>query len=104
MSQDFVRLLRTPTSERFLLRRAGTDVAALDLHYLPVGTVQATLIVFEHSGILESEIPSILTHIDEVLLPDVSLDDRKLLFTVVVGRVLGSFEAVPDSAPSEPLR
>lgn len=90
---EFARLLRTPSSERHLLREAGNDFAVLDLHYLQDATVQATLIVFEGSGFGEDRIPELLTHIDEVLLPEVRLDDKNLTFTVVFGRVLGSYMA-----------
>lgn len=90
---EFARLLRTPSSERHLLRRDKNDFAALDMHYLPDGTVQATLLVFDGSGFEEAEIPELLTYIDEVLLPEVRLDDHNLTFTVVAGRVLGSFAA-----------
>src|SRR5207248_1471917 len=89
MNVDYVRALRTTGSERFVVRKATVDSALLEIHYLLNGTVQATLIVFEGAGITESDIPAVLTHIDEVLLPDVSFDDHKLLFTVVVGRVHG---------------
>jgi len=99
MHVDIARVLRTPSSERHILRRNETDFAALDLHYLPNGTVQATLIIFEGSGVAESEIPELLTLIDEVLLPEVDLNDRNLTFTVVVGRVLGAYRAEQDSLP-----
>ncbi len=102
MQIEFVRLLRTPSSERHLLRRAGADSAALDVHYMPNGTVQATLLVFEGSGIDELEISEILMHIDEVLLPEVQLDEKNLTFTVAVGRVLGTYQAereAPNDAP-----
>lgn len=104
MDVQFVRALRTPNSERFLLHREANDVATLDIHYLADSTVQATLIIFSEAAISEAEIPSLLQTIDEVLLPNVSLDDKKLIFTVVVGRVLGSFESTPDLAtdPNQP--
>jgi hypothetical protein len=78
-----------------MIRRGESDIAALELHYMDSGRVQATLIAFD-GMIEENEIPDLLLHVDEVLLPDVSLDDKKLVFTVVVGRVLGAFEATPD--------
>lgn len=90
---EFHRLLRTPSSERYLLRGNKRDVAALEMHYLSDLTVQATLIVFEGAGLGEAEIPSLLTYIDEALLPEVRLDQGNLLFTVVVGRVMGSYQA-----------
>jgi hypothetical protein len=101
MIPEYVRVLRTPYSERYLVRDSGSDIAALDMHYLLDGTVQATMIAFEGAGLREDDIPSLLTHIDEVLLPEVSLDDKKLLFTVVFGRVLGAYEATPQ-VPASP--
>jgi len=78
--------------------RGENDVAALEVHYLDDGRVQATLIAFD--GMLhENEIADLLLHIDKVLLPDVSLDTKKLIFTVVFGRVLGAFEAVQNQDP-----
>jgi hypothetical protein len=43
----------------------------------------------------ERDVPALLAHIDEVLLPEVRLDHKNLLFTVAVGRVLGAFQAEP---------
>jgi hypothetical protein len=83
-----------------MIRRDDSDIAALEIHYLGDGTVQATMVAFD--GMLEeSEISNLLAHIDEVLLPEVSLDNKKLVFTVVSGRVLGAFEAVPDPPVEE---
>ena len=98
MNVDYVRVLRTPGSERFIVRMARVDSALIELHYLASGAVHGTLIVFDGAGISAPDIPTVLTHIDEVLLPDVSFDDEKLLFTVVVGRVHGSYEAESQSA------
>ncbi len=58
--------------------------------------VHGTLIVEEGRGVEESDIPHLLTHIDEALLPEVRLDDHNLTFTVVVGRAIGAYEAVTD--------
>jgi hypothetical protein len=93
MNLSFARLLRTPSSERHILRRGDTDFAVLELHYLNQGTVQATLIIFEGSGLEEADVPDLLTSIDEVLLPEVHLNDHNLSFTVVIGRVLGAYQA-----------
>jgi hypothetical protein len=93
----FVRTLRTTTSERFLLQEANAvDCAALDLHYLENGHVAGTLIVL-NDRFKEHDIPEILTEIDEALLPQVSLDEGNLTFTVVRGEVIGSFTATRDS-------
>ena len=94
MSAKFIRILRTSSSERYLVQTAaGHDAAALDIHYLADGRVAGTLCLFEGSGIKESEVPDLLQQIDEALLPDVSFKDHNLSFTVVVGNVLGNFEA-----------
>lgn len=96
MALIFNRLLRTPNSERLALRKDNADFAFLELHYLPNGTVQATLIVLEESWVKESDVPELLAEIDEALLPEVQLNERNLTFTVVFGRVLGAFTAEQD--------
>ena len=83
-----------------MINRGESDIAALDIHYLEDGRVNATLIAFE-GMIEESEIADLLARVDEILLPDVSMDDKKLVFTVVSGRVLGAFEATQDAQVNE---
>jgi hypothetical protein len=97
---QFVRLLRTSSSERFALRRRDEDMAVLDLHYLGDRTVQATLILFEDAGVSTEQAPALLTEIDEVLLPEARLDNHTLIFTVVSGRVLGAFTANAQDKPA----
>ena len=97
MFDRIIRALRTPSSERYLLQmQAGQDSGALDLHYLPNGNITGTLTVFDHAGINPDQIPDVLRYLDEILLPDVSLDDKHLHFTVVIGKVVGDF--AQDSA------
>ena len=91
MNFHFVRVLRTPSSERYLLQRAGADFAALDLHYLPTGKVNGTLILFDQADLPEENISQILSQIDELLLPEVSVGEGNLTFTVVTGRILGAY-------------
>ena len=98
MNLQFVRAIRTPHSERFLLRDGSRDVAALDIHYLASGKVDGTLILFEDAGIGEDQVPPLLSQIDEMLLPDVSIAEQNLSFTVVSGRVFGAY--LPDSRSS----
>ena len=87
-----IRTFRTMTSERFLVqKKEGQDSAAIDLHYLADGHVAGTVFLFEHAGIEDAEVPEFLRHIDEALLPWVSLKDRTLTFTVVRGHVVGDF-------------
>lgn len=99
MIAKIVRVLRTPYSERFVLQeKAGGDLAALDLHYFADGKVAGTLIIFDHAKISDESIPTILKKIDEELLPDVSIADGNLTFTVVQGRVVGSFVPHPHES------
>ena len=90
-SFSFVRSLRTPTSERFIVQTGGKDVAAIDAHYQPQG-VSATVIVFD-TAVADAEIPALIQRFDEDFLPDVSLDDGKLIFTVVRGAVIDTLQA-----------
>jgi len=89
---DVTRVLRTPHSERFVLLRHNQEFAALELHYLLNGTVAGTVIIYQDAQLQESEIPSLLTQIDDRLLPEVDISEHNLFFTVVVGKVLGSFQ------------
>ena len=93
MDIQMIRLLRTPYSERFMLQTAKTDFAVLELHYVAAGKVSATLILFENGPVKEAQVPELLTQLDEILLPDVSIQEGSLTFSVVVGRVLGDFTA-----------
>lgn len=95
MAPQFIRILRTPSSERYLVQLpAGTDAGALELHFLADGHVAGTLILFEETRLSEQAVAELLKEIDDVLLPDVSLEDKNLSFTVVVGSVMGTF--VPE--------
>lgn len=91
MKIEFVRTLRTPYSERFLLVKNAMDVGALDIHYRLDGTAAATLTILEDSTIPDSELPALLTKIDEVLFPEISVVEKNLFFTVVRGKVIGTF-------------
>ena len=95
MKLDLVRILRTPYSERFILRQNDQDAAAVDLHYLVNGTVVGSLIVFEDSGIPEASYPELMKFLDEVLLPDVKIENNNLFITAVKGTVLGNF--IPEA-------
>jgi hypothetical protein len=97
MIKRFVRVLRTNSSERFILQaKEGEDSAVLDLHYLPAGNVAGTLIVFENGSLSDVDVPELLQHIDEILLPEVSIEHHRVSFTAVRGHVVGDF--TPHSA------
>ncbi len=87
------RTLRTASSERFLALRDGRDAAAVDLHYLANGTVAGTVILLKDAGWQESDVPGLLSSLDDEFLPDVDLEHGNLTYTVVLGEVLGNFEA-----------
>ncbi|NBQ70631.1 MAG: hypothetical protein EBU46_18085 [Nitrosomonadaceae bacterium] len=91
------RTLRTTSSERFLATRDGKDVAAVDLHYLANGTVSGTVILLKEAGWKEAEIHILLQSLDEDFLPEVDLSSGTLTFTVVLGEVLGNFEATVNA-------
>ena len=93
MKIDWKRTLRTGSSERFLAQRDGKDVAAVDLHYLVNGTVAGTVILLKEAGWREEEIPALLASLDDDFLPDVDLECGTLNYTVVIGEVVGNWEA-----------
>lgn len=87
------RTLRTASSERFLAQRDGRDVASVDLHYLPDGTVAGTVILLKDGGWSEGDVPGLLGSLDEDFLPNVDLNQGNLTYTVVIGEVMGNWEA-----------
>jgi len=93
MNLTWKRALRTASSERFLSQRGGDDVAAVDLHYLVNGTIAGTVIIRKGSGLDESNIQPLLSALDDEFLPDVDLERGNLSYTVVLGEVLGNWEA-----------
>ncbi|NLH48335.1 MAG: hypothetical protein GX444_07000 [Myxococcales bacterium] len=93
MHFDIMRVLRTPHSERFVLQREGRDAAGVDLHYLVGGVVAGTVSIFHDAGIGDNDVPAVLAFIDESLLPEASIAEGNIHFTVIIGNVLGSFSA-----------
>lgn len=90
------RTLRTNSSERFLAIRDGQEAAAVDVHYLANGTVSGTVILLKQAGWKEEEVPKLLASLDEDFLPDVDLAHGTLTYTVVMGEVLGNYEATAE--------
>lgn len=93
MKVDWKRTLRTSSSERFLATRDGTDVAAVDLHFLVNGTVSRTVILLKEAAWKEEEITRLLQSLDEEFLPDVDLAAGTLSYTVLIGEMQGSWQA-----------
>lgn len=95
------RTVRTSSSERFVaVRDAGSsgspkEVAAIDLHYMNDGTVSGTVVLIQGAGEdwSEERIPDLLASLDEDFLPDVDLARGNLLYTVVLGEIVGSYQA-----------
>ena len=96
MNLSWKRTLRTPSSERFLALRQGEDVAAVDLHYLADGTIAGTVIILKSAKLTEADIPKLLSALDDEFLPDVDLSHGNLVYTVVLGEVLGNWQAEED--------
>jgi hypothetical protein len=90
-------LLETHTTHgliRALSRSArGQGCCRRHLHYLASGTVAGTVILLKDAGWKESDVPALLGSLDEDFLPDVDLDHGNLNYTVVLGEVLGNYEA-----------
>jgi hypothetical protein len=97
MTLTWKRTLRTPSSERFLAMHQGKEAAAVDLHYLPQGTIAGTVIILKQSGIKEEEIPLLLSSLDDEFLPDVDLSQGNLSYTVVMGELLGNWQAEDEA-------
>ena len=91
MGMRFIRLLRTSSSERLLIQCDGKDAGAVDIHYLEGGRVAATLILLEDNKLTADQAEKVILEIDEVLLPHACRDDGNVVFTVVSGKVVGSF-------------
>lgn len=89
---QYVRTLRTASSERYLLQVEGKDAGAVDLHFLPSGTVAGTVVLLDGGPISDDEVQGLLSHIDETLLPDAAISQDNLFFTVVRGHVVGSYQ------------
>ena len=96
MKITWKRTLRTASSERFLAVDGAADIAAVDLHHLSDGTVAGTVVILEGSGLAENDVPTLLRALDEDFLPGVDAREGSLVYTVVLGRVLGNFESVPE--------
>ena len=93
MNVIWKRTLRTSSSERFLALREDKEVAAIDLHYLANGTVSGTMILIKSANWKDEDIQTLLSGFDEDYLPDVDLAHHNLTYTVVIGDVVGNFEA-----------
>lgn len=87
------RTLRTTSSERFLAMRDDKEAAAIDLHYLDNGTVSGTVILLKVVDWKQDNIQQLLSGFDEDFLPGVDLAHHTLTYTVIMGEVLGNFEA-----------
>lgn len=87
----FVRVLRTASSERFVIESNQTDAGAVDIHYLDGGRVFATLVLLDSNELREDFLENVIKDIDEVLLPNASREEGSVVFTVVRGTVVGSF-------------
>ncbi|MEX1042340.1 MAG: hypothetical protein WDZ51_17035 [Pirellulaceae bacterium] len=96
----FVRLLRTASSERYILEDDnGTDLGLIDIHFLGDQKVVATLFLMDPQAEAITDVQPILDEIDLELLPTASVDESNLSFTVIRGSLVGTFSS--DGAGSE---
>lgn len=94
MDIQFVRMVRTDNSERFVLLGAdGAELGMFDLHFLTSGNVIGSLVLLDEELADGESVEKLLHRIDEELLPAVSLDDKNLSFTVVKGELIGTFSS-----------
>ena len=68
-------------------------IAAVDLHYLTNGAVAGTVVLLHDSALKDADIEPLLSALDDEFLPDVDLAHGNLTYTVVLGEVLGNWEA-----------
>ena len=52
--------------------------------------------LLEGGGLSEAEVPELLKSLDDDFLPGVDLGSGSLVFTVVVGRLVGNFEGMAE--------
>jgi hypothetical protein len=89
----FQRTVRTSHSERFVVSSGEVDLACFEVHY-GADKVTGSLLVLD-AAMNDDEIRGLIELFDELYLPDVSLDEGNLVFTVVRGSVVGTFENTP---------
>lgn len=95
------RTLRTPSSERFLALRDGFEIAAVDIHYLSQGTATGTVILLQTVTWNDEAIQTLLASLDEDFLPDVDINAGTLTYTVVIGEIVGNYEATQKADDKE---
>ena len=83
-------------------RRCPTLAAIISLNNRILSTSPwalstANVIILKDSGLDESNIQPLLSALDDEFLPDVNLEHGNLTYTVVLGEVLGNWEAAPSS-------
>jgi hypothetical protein len=64
-----------------------------NLRNFPWAFSTANVIILKGSGLDESNIQPLLSALDDEFLPDVDLEHGNLTYTVVLGEVLGNWEA-----------
>lgn len=70
--------LRTPSPKSFLALVDGTEVAAVDLHYLPDGSASGMVILLKCGNWIEEDVPPLLCSLDDSYLPDLDLTHSSL--------------------------
>lgn len=91
--RNWQRTVRTPQSERYHLVAGERMLAIVDLHLFNDGTVDGTVVLLEGSGLGEADVSPLLRDLEETQLPGITLGDGSLMYTVVTGKLLGTFES-----------
>ena len=87
-------MARFPASTRLLAAALLAGLAAGGCGRPERGTVAGTVILLKEVGWREEEIPALLATLDDDFLPDVDLERGTLNYTVVIGEVVGNWEAM----------
>ena len=56
------------------------------------------MILLREAGWKDEDVSGLLSSLDDHFLPDVDLSQGTLTYTVVIGELMGSFEATTESA------
>ena len=91
---NFVRAVRTGSSERFLIQEENNtdqDLAVIDMHFLENQIVSATLIILDEKYYGGEFANWLVEAFDSRLLPMACINEGDLNFTVVEGRIAGQF-------------
>ncbi len=92
-----IRVIRTGSSERFVFRQEGKDIASLDLHFIEGGKIDGHLALIGPDHPTDDEIQELIAIVGESLLAhqphhtDPVTGEERLHITVTRGALVGNF-------------